>query len=172
MTDMTNSLVATIERSSERAWLRRCGEHNASLGKKIVADAAARRLRDLDLHDALRARPEAHSVEERVGESLRVYRELLKHKHGRSQAAGYTEREIRQYGPRDALIRTIRRAKKTDGLRLLAANDRLDCAYEQIAIDHADEIHSRAGAADDGRISKHLTPIPLTRLSGVSLPTL
>jgi hypothetical protein len=25
-------------------------------------------------------------------------------------------------------------------LKLLAANDRLDCAYEQIAIDHADEI--------------------------------
>ena len=75
-----------------------------------------------------------------MGESLRVYRELLKHKHGRNQAAGYTEREIRQYGPRDALIRTIRRGKKTDGLKLLAANDRLDCAYEQIAIDHADEM--------------------------------
>jgi hypothetical protein len=78
MTDMSDSLVATIERSSERAWLRRCGEHNANLGKKIVADAVARRLRDLDFHDALKARPEAHSVEERVRESLRVYRELLK----------------------------------------------------------------------------------------------
>jgi hypothetical protein len=43
-------------------------------------------------------------------------------------------------GPRDALIRTIRRGKNTDGLKLLAANDRLDCAYEQIAIDHADEM--------------------------------
>jgi hypothetical protein len=139
MTGMTDSLVATIEHSSERAWLTRCSDHNASLGKKIVVDAVARRLRDLDLHDALKARPEAHSVEARVFESVRVYRELLKHKHGR-KAAGYTEREIRQYGPRDALIRTIRRGKKTDGLKLLAANDRLDCAYEQIAIDHADEI--------------------------------
>jgi hypothetical protein len=140
MTDMSDSLVATIERSSERAWLRRCGEHNANLGKKIVADAVARRLRDLDFHDALKARPEAHSVEERVRESLRVYRELLKRKHGRNQAAGYTEREIRQYGAREALIRTVRRGKKTDGLKLLAENDRLDCAYEQIAIDHADEM--------------------------------
>ena len=92
MTDMTDSLVATIERSSERAWLTRCSEYNANLGKKIVVDAVARRLRDLDLHDALRARPEAHSVEERVGESLRVYRELLKHKHGRNQAAGVNTR--------------------------------------------------------------------------------
>jgi hypothetical protein len=41
---------------------------------------------------------------------------------------------------REALIRTIRRGKKTDGLKLLAEHDRLDCAYEQIAIDHADEI--------------------------------
>jgi hypothetical protein len=140
MTHMTDSLVATIEHSSERAWLRRCGEHNASLGKKIVADAVARRLRDLDFRDALRARPEAHSVEERVHESLRVYRELLKHTHGRIQSAGYAEREIRKYGPCGAVIRTIRRGKKTDGLKLLAANDRLDCAYEQIAIDHAAEM--------------------------------
>jgi hypothetical protein len=75
-----------------------------------------------------------------VFESVRVYRELFKHKHGRRQAAGYTEREIRQYGPREALIRTIRRGKKTDGLKLLAEHDRLDCAYEQIAIDHAHEM--------------------------------
>jgi hypothetical protein len=61
-------------------------------------EAAERRLRDLDLHDASRVRPEAHSVEERVFESVRVYFELLKHKHGGRQAAGYIEREIRQYG--------------------------------------------------------------------------
>jgi hypothetical protein len=95
---------------------------------------------DLDLYDALRVRPDSHSVEERVIESVRVYRELLKHKHGRNQAAGYTEREIKQYGPREALIRTIRRGKKTDGLKLLAKHGRLDCAYEQIAIDHMHEM--------------------------------
>ena len=37
-------------------------------------------------------------------------------------------------GPREALIRTIRRGKKTDGLKLLAEHDRLDCSYEQIAV--------------------------------------
>lgn len=79
-------------------------------------------------------------MESRVQESVRIYRELLKHKHGRNQAAGYTEREIRQYGHREALIRTIRRGKKTDGLKLLAAHQRLDCAYEKIAIDHAHEM--------------------------------
>jgi hypothetical protein len=65
---------------------------------------------------------------------------LLKHKHGRNQAAGYTQREIRQYGPREALIRTIRHRKKTEGLILLAEHDRLDWAYEQIALDYAQEM--------------------------------
>ena len=108
---MTESLLNAIACSSDRAWLERCRDHNAKLGRPSVVEAVSRRLRDLDLHTALRVRPEAHSVEERVVEAVRVYRELLKHKHGRNQAAGYTEREIRQYGPREALIRTIRRGK-------------------------------------------------------------
>src|SRR5262245_21701300 len=137
---MTDNLLAAIASSKERTWLERCRDHNASLGKRTVVEAATRRLRDLDLLDALKLKPDAHGVEDRVLESVRVYRELLKHKHGRNQAAGYTEREIRQYGAREALIRTIRRGKKTDGLKLLAKHDRLDCAYEQIAIDHANEL--------------------------------
>ena len=85
-------------------------------------------------------RPEAKTLEARVFESLRVYREILKHKHGRNQAAGYTEREIREKGPRGALIATIRRGKKTDGLRQLAEFDRLDCSYEQIAVDFSHDL--------------------------------
>ena len=102
--------------------------------------AVEERLRDLNLYNALAVKSEARGVEARVFESVRVYRELLKHKHGRNQAAGYTEREIREYGPREALIRTIRRGKKTDGLKTLAKHDRLDCAYEQIAIEYAHEL--------------------------------
>lgn len=137
---MTEDLLVLMGRSSDRRWLETCRDHNARLGRKEIVEAAKQRLRDLDLRDALRLRPEANNVEERVLESLRVYRELLKHKHGRNQAAGYTEREIRQYGPREALIRTIRRGKRTDGLRLLAEHKRLDCAYEQIAVDFAHEM--------------------------------
>src|SRR5260370_10778035 len=117
---MSDSLLTAIACSSDRKWLEQCRDHNARLGKKNIVEATKQRLRDLDLHDALRVKPEAHRVEERVFESVRVIRELLKHKHGRNQAAGYTEREIRQYGPREALIRTIRRGKKTDGLKMLA----------------------------------------------------
>ena len=137
---MTESLFAAIARSTDRAWLEQCRAHNVKLERKDIVEATEQRLRHLDLQDALRMRPNANSVEERVLESVRVYRALLKHKHGRNQAAGYTEREIRDYGPREALIRTIRRGKKTDGLKMLAEHDRLDCAYEQIAIDFAPEI--------------------------------
>ena len=137
---MSDSLLARIEESTDRQWLKTSREHNARLGKKDVAQAVDRRLRDLNLRDALRIRPEAHTIEARVFESLRVYRALLEHKHGRRQAAGYTEREIKEYGAREALIRTMRRGRQTDGLKLLAEHERLDCAYEQIAIDHADEM--------------------------------
>jgi hypothetical protein len=137
--DLTN-LLAAVSRSSDRGWLEQCRAHNARLGREKVVQAVDRRLADLSLQDALRFRPEAHSIDERVYESVRVYEELLRHKHGRRQPAGYTRREIKQYGPREALIRTIRRGKATDGLKLLAEHDRLDCAYEQIAIDHAKEM--------------------------------
>src|SRR5260370_1208102 len=102
MTD-EHKLLKAIERSSDRAWLERCRSHNAKLGRKEVVNAANQRLRDLDLEDALRIKPNAHTVEERVRESVRVYRELLKHKHhGKNQPAGYTEKEIRTHGPREA----------------------------------------------------------------------
>ena len=137
---MDENLFNAIARSSDRAWLKQCRDHNAKLKRWNIVKATEQRLRYLDLQDALKIRPKAHSVEERVLESVRVYRALLKHKHGRNQAAGYTEREIKKYGPREALMRTILRGKKTDGLMMLAEHDRLDCAYEQIAIDFAAEL--------------------------------
>lgn len=137
---MKDGLLAAIAKSSDRSWLEGCRNHNHRLGNKKIVDAAKQRLRDLDLEDALKKRPVANSIDQRVHEMVRVRRELLKHKHGRSQPAAYTEREIKKYGPREALIRTIRRGKKTDGLKLFAEHDRLDCAYEQIAIDHARDL--------------------------------
>ena len=63
---MIDTLLAARASSSDRAWLKQCRDHNARLGRQNGVEAAERRLRDLDLHDALRVRPEAHSVEERV----------------------------------------------------------------------------------------------------------
>jgi hypothetical protein len=137
---MNDDLIAAVQKSTDRNWLIGCRDYNRSLGNREVVAAVEQRLRDLDLRAALRIRPQARTVEDRVGESVRVYRELLRHKHGRNQAAGYTERAIRDHGPKGALIRTVRSGKKTAGLKLLATHNRLDCAYEQIAIDHADEM--------------------------------
>ena len=140
MNDNLENLLTAIGRSSDRGWLEQCRDHNQKLKRRHIVEAAEERLRHLDLVDSLKKKPEAHTLEDRVLESVRVYRALLKHKHGRNQAAGYTEREIKQHGPREALIRTIRRGKKTDGLMMLAEHDRLDCAYEQIAIDYHAEL--------------------------------
>jgi len=137
---VTKKLLSMIASSTDHSWLERCREHNIGLGRRDIVQAVSTRLRDLYLIEALKIRPDARTVEARVLESVRVYRELLKHKHGRNQAAGYTEREIKRYGPCEAVIRTIRRGKKTDGLKLLEAYGRLDCAYEQIAIDYANEM--------------------------------
>ncbi len=134
------NLLSAIAHSWDRAWLEQCRDHNRKLERREVVEAAQQRLRYLELQDALRVKPNANTIEQRVIETVRIYRALLKHKHGRNQAAGYTEREIRKYGPREALIRTIRRGKKTEGLWTLAEHDRLDCAYEQIAIDFATEM--------------------------------
>lgn len=94
----------------------------------------------MELAKALKVVRGTNTLEGRITESLRVYRELLKHKHGRNQAAGYTERDIKNLGLKGALIKTIRSGKKTDGLRNLQHQRRLDCSYEQIAIDFADEL--------------------------------
>jgi hypothetical protein len=57
-----------------------------------------------------------------------------------NQPSTYTEREIRQKGARGALIDTVMRGRDTAGLKLLAEFDRLDCSYEQIAVDFAEEL--------------------------------
>ncbi len=140
MPDSDSGVLAAIEKSSDTKWLEQCREYNANIGRQNVAAAAKQRILDVNLSKALRVMLGEKTLEGRIAESLRVYREILKHKHGRNQAAGYTEREIRDYGPKQALIRTIRRGKKTEGLKTLQFHERLDCSYEQIAIDFATEL--------------------------------
>ncbi|MFZ5675690.1 MAG: hypothetical protein ACOZAM_22255 [Pseudomonadota bacterium] len=135
MTDQMK-LLSAIAGSSDQAWLMRCRDHNSKLGNQNIVEAVKRRLLDLGLEEALKKRPHGASFEERMDEALRVYEECLKHKHGRKQAAGYTRRSIRDHGYREALIRTVRK-KESAGLALLAKHERLDCSYEQIAIDFA-----------------------------------
>ena len=76
-----DTLRIAIANSSDTAWLNRCRDHNASLSRKEIVALVEQRLRDLDLQKALRVRPEAHTLDARVYEGLRVYREILKHKH-------------------------------------------------------------------------------------------
>ena len=63
---MADNLLKAIGRSSDRAWLKRCRDHNAKLKRWNIVEATEQRLRHMDLQDALKVKPEAHSLEERV----------------------------------------------------------------------------------------------------------
>lgn len=73
--------------------------------------------------------------EGRVAEALRVMEELLYFKNGRRLQAGYTRRSLEKNGPVETIKRIIAK-KDLAGLRMLADRDRLDCAFEQIALDY------------------------------------
>jgi hypothetical protein len=140
MSGSNSGVLKAIARSSDMGWLKQCCDHNAKLGNLQVVEAAKHRIRDVELAKALKVAQGASTLEGRIIESLRVYREVFKHKYGRNQPTGHTERDIRDLGPKDALINTIRGRKKTDGLKNLRDRGRLDCSYEQIAIDFAGEL--------------------------------
>ena len=55
-------------------------------------------------------------------------------------AAGHTEKAIRNHGAKGALIKIVQAGKRTEGLLTLRDHGRMDCAYEQIAVDFADEL--------------------------------
>ncbi|MDB5414108.1 MAG: hypothetical protein JWR10_2443 [Rubritepida sp.] len=135
-----SNLIVAINASTDLAWLRSCLEHNRKAGNETVASLTEARIRDVDLAKALKVKAGGDTLEGRVLEALRVYREILKHKHGRNQPAGYTERAIRDHGPKGALLVALKSGKPTDGLKRLAEYHRLDCSYEQIAIDFAAEL--------------------------------
>lgn len=135
-----SNLIEAINASSDLGWLRGCVAHNCKTGNKAVASAAEARIRDLELAKALNVKAGGDTLEGRVLEALRVYREILKHKHGRNQPAGYTERAIKNHGPKGALLTALKSGKPTDGLMRLVEYDRLDCSYEQIAVDFASEL--------------------------------
>src|ERR1043165_8455816 len=122
----SDGVLRAIAQSSDTGWLKQCAAHNDKLGNIEIAASARQRLRDVELVVALKVVQGQNTLDGRVMESLRIYRELLKHKHGRNQAAGYTERDIKNLGPKGALIKTILSGKKTDGLRNLKDRGRLD----------------------------------------------
>jgi hypothetical protein len=162
---LSENMLAAIAKSTDVSWLAQCRDFNKLKGNDVVAQAADKRGRDLQLAAALKMNACDGTLEGRIMESLRVYREMLKHKHGRNQAAGYTERDIKKHGPTGALIATIRREKRTDGLTVLQSFGRLDCSYEQIAVDFASELpddvveQARKMLAElDGEADEHSPP--------------
>ena len=72
--------------------------------------------------------------EGRVQEALRVVEALYSIKNGEPTRAGRTRQSLARHGTGRRII-----AKRdSPGLRVLAENGRLDCAFEQIALDFPD----------------------------------
>ncbi len=141
-------IFAAIRRSSELQWLRQCRDTNKEKNPAIF-EAADARVREVEMAAALGLRLGGATIDSRVAEAVRVYRIFLRAKHGRTQAAGYTERDIKKLGALQAVIKTVHSGKVTEGLRALQACGRLDCSYEQIAIDFAADMPE--GVAEQAR---------------------
>ena len=140
--DEITRLLSGIVKSTDERWLLQCRDFNRRKRPEVV-DAVNKRLSELELLASLKLKPGAGAtLEDRVAEGLRVYEALLKAKHGKGQPAGYLRRSIKNNGPREALVRTLRTHPHGDsmGFELLARHDRLDCSSEQIALDFASEL--------------------------------
>jgi hypothetical protein len=73
----------------------------------------------------------------RVQEAIRVVEALYSIRNGKPSFASRTKQSFKRHGTVEALRRVIAK-KDSPGLRILVENDRLDCAFEQIALDFPD----------------------------------
>ncbi len=83
---------------------------------------------------AIRTREGTGDFEGRVAEAIRVVEALYSQKNGKATRASRTRQSIARHGAVEALRRVIAK-RDSPGLRILAEHDRLDCAFEQIALD-------------------------------------
>jgi hypothetical protein len=141
---MSEPILLAIARSRDSGWLKQALDFNKQKGNKAVVDAASARLRDLAFEAALRRQSAATDLASRVEEALRVYEALLSHRAGAPRRAGYTRRARTARGPIGMVAHIVMSGRATEGLGVLAEYERLDCSFEQIAIDCADELPSES----------------------------
>ncbi len=137
----------SIERSNDRAWLKRFRASMAAAGAPdIVAtiDRKLNRLGEEALRRAIGEAPADLSLTERVQETVRVYGEFLAFAHdGKRVPPSRTKAMIARWGESEAVRRTVTRPDPSNGLERLARYGRLDCAYEQIIIDFPGEFDAK-----------------------------
>lgn len=79
-------------------------------------------------------------------ETLAAYELLLAEKHGRSQAAGYTRRKIKQHGVLKCLADWANTIGSTDGFNLLVEKGMVELTGEALVIKYADRFDDRTVA--------------------------
>jgi hypothetical protein len=134
--------IASIKKSTDKQWLQgfRLRMVAEDVSEIVIAiDERLRELGQVGLREAIGGPIADLTLVERVREAVRVYEQFLAYKHGKRVPAGRTRQMIKKWGEIEAVRRTVRNLSMSNGLELLAQYGRLDCAYEQIIIDHPTE---------------------------------
>jgi hypothetical protein len=135
--------IASINGSSDKAWLEGFRARMISTGETEIVAAIDHRLAQLNdaaFRNAIGLPLRGLTLVQRVREAVRIYEEFLARKHsGKRIRAARTNAMIKRWGEKEAVRRTVTNLNMSTGLELLAEYDRLDCAYEQIILDFPDE---------------------------------
>jgi hypothetical protein len=135
--------IQNIKVSNDRNWLLGFRDRIGTEGQPEIVSAIDHRLTELAEQELRRKVGRALGTEaslmERVQEALRVYQEGLNAKHGRCQPASRLRPMIEKWGEGETVRRLVTTHDKSTGLDLLDKIGRLDCAFEQIILDFANE---------------------------------
>lgn len=150
---------------TDKKKLRQLRTNVAAHGYPELIAAVDDRIGDLNrgaLSSALGVRMDNGTLIGRVWESVRIYEELLQHKHGRQQRASRTRAAIARHGEMEAVRRTVATGKASTGLALLNAHNRLDCSYEQIVLDFPNEFDASTRAKAQAILERLHSETPTT----------
>ena len=90
---------------------------------------------------------------------IEAYEKVLSGDVGRRRFATYTRRKIKDHGALKTVLDLVRKPPKTYGITLLRDRKRLDCAYENLIIDYADDYPDDIKKADVTEARRRLNPV-------------
>lgn len=140
--------IASAQKMTRRSELLRFREPMKALGAAEVVQAIDRRMDQLAAEEArltIGVTPANLSVTERVHEAVRVLEALRAYQDGgRRHPASRTRKMIKERGEIGAVRQTVMTHHTSQGLEDLAAQGRLDCAFEQIILDFPESFDQAA----------------------------
>ncbi|MFO1037735.1 MAG: hypothetical protein U1E45_12880 [Geminicoccaceae bacterium] len=135
--------IPSIMRSQDKTWLLGFKTRLGNAGAPELIDAIDERLGQLGEAAlfAQRGRPSAElDLGERVKESARIYEAYLAHTtKAKRTPAQRIDAQVKRLGAKEVVARAVIAHDMSPGLEVFARHGRLDCAFERIVLDFADE---------------------------------